>query len=457
MKRILLLYYYAYAALSCLLEVERRGGHWADGLKQANNKLMGRQERDPPRNFSLPVGQGDRFNGGTKAPRGLGTQPSNSTVPSILNLDEINSALTGLSHEFGIEMVQFPTKTYENRTIVGAKAGNFSNDKVTAYIESGIHARERGGPDHVLYFMSDLLWAQREMTGLRYGGVSYTYADVQAVLGLGIVFFPTVNPDGLHYDLATNKCWRKNRNPASANSSDPSTIGVDLNRNFDFLWDFPRHFAPGIKAASMNPADDSFAGTAAFSEPETQDIRWAVEEAFPNLGWFVDIHSNAGVVLYPFGDDSNQIADPGQNWANSSWDGKRGMIPDRESSLSYQSYMSEKDRDVFTVVAGNMASRIFDATGSMYSAMQIAHMYPTSGSTADYVYARSLASGKKSPTYAFGLEFGRTNWNHTCDFYPTSQIHNNNALEVGVALMEFLLGAVKQRKAISPGGGGRVS
>ncbi|KAK3353374.1 carboxypeptidase A [Lasiosphaeria hispida] len=446
MRLILLLY--AHTGFTCLLEVERLGGHWTDSsLKQRN--LMRGEEGFVPQNVSLPVGQGDRFNGGTKAPRGLGVQPKNSTVPSILNLDEINSALAGLSREFGLEMVKFPTKTYENRTILGAKTGNFSNGKVTAYIESGIHARERGGPDHVLYFISDLLWAQREKTGLTYGGVSYTHANVQAVLDLGIVFFPTVNPDGLKYDLRTNDCWRKNRNPASANSSNPNTVGVDLNRNFDFLWDFPKYFAPGVQAASKDPASVSFAGTTAFSEPETQGIRWAVDE-FPNLGWFVDIHSTAATVLYPFGDDSNQIADPSQNWANSSWDGQRGVIPDRgPGQPSYQSYISEKDRDVFTVVAGNMANRVFDATGSEYSAKQIAHLYPTSGSTADYVYAHSLAKGDggKKSTYGFGLEFGQPNLNHTCGFYPTGEIHNTNVLEVGVALMEFLLGAVKERKA----------
>lgn len=43
-----------------------------------------------------------------------------------------------------------------NRTVFGAKLGRGGDDEFRAMIESGIHSRERGGPDHVIYFVSDL-------------------------------------------------------------------------------------------------------------------------------------------------------------------------------------------------------------------------------------------------------------------------------------------------------------
>jgi RimJ/RimL family protein N-acetyltransferase len=55
--------------------------------------------------------------------------------------------------------------------------------------------------------------------------------------------------------------WRKNRNPAA--SGGPNKIGVDINRNQDFLWDFNTAFDPGavnVFLASSNPA--------AFAEPD---------------------------------------------------------------------------------------------------------------------------------------------------------------------------------------------
>ena len=51
-----------------------------------------------------------------------------------------------------------------------------------------MHARERGGPDNLIYFIADLLFAQKHATGLTYGAKSYSNADVIKALNTGIVF-----------------------------------------------------------------------------------------------------------------------------------------------------------------------------------------------------------------------------------------------------------------------------
>ncbi|MCI4060391.1 carboxypeptidase, partial [Bacillus cereus] len=60
---------------------------------------------------------------------------------------------------------------------------------------------------------------------------------------------------------SSNTWWRKNRNPNHTNGG--NYLGVDINRNFDFLWN------SGI-GTSDNPAVIIYKGTAPFSEPETR-------------------------------------------------------------------------------------------------------------------------------------------------------------------------------------------
>jgi murein tripeptide amidase MpaA len=376
-------------------------------------------------------------------PQGLGLQAEGTRIESILNLDEIHSGLAGLAREFNIELIEAPFKTYENRTIVGAKVAG-KDGKVRAMIEANIHARERGGPDHVLYFLSDLLSAGRTGRGVTFGGVTYTHAQVRAVLDLGLVVLPTVNPDGLAYDLATDKCWRKNRNPKSANETRPDsyTIGVDLNRNFDFLWDFEKQFAPDTYPASAEPSAQDFHGTAPFSEPETRAIKWFFDQ-HPDLGWFLDLHCMAGMVLYPWGDDSVQFVNPGNSFANTSADAIRGVLPDT-ANATYQSYMLKADADVYALIGSNMVNRMADSAGTLYAATQSVHLYPTSGTSADYVYARHLRDPTKPKVFGFSIEFGRGNENNLdCTFYPSVSRHNSNVVEVAVGLMEMLLGATQ--------------
>ena len=161
------------------------------------------------------------------------------------------------------------------------------------YFTAGVHSRERGGPDNLIYFISDLLYAQKHSTGLTYGAKSFSKADVIKALNTGIVFFPLVNPDGLWHDQKTDSLWRKNRNPADATPGVEATIGVDINRNYDFLWHFRRHFHSSACAsttlASDRPIDETYHGRYAFSEPETRNVALVFDQ-FPRLRWYMDIH-----------------------------------------------------------------------------------------------------------------------------------------------------------------------
>ncbi|KAK8074973.1 zinc carboxypeptidase [Apiospora hydei] len=408
---------------ACLLPGEETG----DG----RHHLYRRQENG---DTGFPIGSGDRFEGGAKFPRGLGTQEPGTKLDSLLSVEEIESAMRGLVSEYDIETFTMPYTTFENRTMLGGKVGGSGNcsEAYHVYFNGAIHARERGSPDNLLYFISDLLYANKTRTGLTYGGRSYSASDVSRALAAGIVFVPLSNPDGVAYDQAQGNCWRKNRNPASATPGNDRSVGIDLNRNFDFLWDFPTKFEPTVAP-----------NVAAFSEPETRNIKW-VMDSFPSIRWYHDLHSFAGVVLYSWGSDENQAREPGMNFLNSTCDAVRGLMPDDPSGgIVYGEYTPSKDWSENVYAAMRTGNAMDAATGRHYEVQQAAYLYPTSGASDDYSYSRHFADPGLNLIHGFTVEFGFGNENASCPFYPTAEQYHLNMLETGAGYMEFLMASTE--------------
>ena len=103
-------------------------------------------------------------------------------------------------------------------------------------------------------------------------------------------FIPVNNPDGYAYSWAepdtSHRLWRKNRRPNA-----DGTIGVDLNRNFDFAWS-------GL-GSSSDGSSEIYHGESAFSEPESRAMR-DFYESHPNVVGNVDLHSFGQLILGPF-------------------------------------------------------------------------------------------------------------------------------------------------------------
>jgi hypothetical protein len=435
MLSFLILTYLIWAVTSCLLPHE--GGTRQLAARPARLARLAR--RQVSNTTKTPIGTGDRFNGGSIAPRGLGSQAAGTTIKSIMNVAEIKSAVQGLVKEFGIEVFTTPDKTHENATMFAAKVIDDKklacDDAYRVFLNTGIHARERGGPDNLIYFISDLLWAKKLGTGLSYGSTQkYSNADVLKALSTGIVFMPLSNPDGVAYDQKTGECWRKNRNPAGA---------VDLNRNFDFLWDFKKTFAPNASTslASEDPKAETYHGKAPFSEPETRNIK-SVMDRFTNTRWFVDLHSFGGDVLYNWGDDTNQDSVSAWNFSNTAYNGKRGEIPDT-TGLEYKEFIPSDDWNDKLAVSNRMASGMSNAAGRGYNARQSAYLYATSGASDDYAYSRHFVNSKLNKIHGFTVEFGYENEGDDCPFYPTPDQFKQSILETGAGFMEYLLQAAK--------------
>ncbi|KAL6712133.1 hypothetical protein ACN47E_000010 [Coniothyrium glycines] len=380
---------------------------------------------------TAPIGSGDRFKAGTVTPVGLGTQASGTTISSIMNPTEINSAISALVRNAGVNAQALPYKTVNGATsTVGYVGAGTDKSAYRLYLSAGMHARERGGPDQLIYWISDLVAANKAGTGLKYGSKSYTNAQVKSVLAAGIVFFPLVNPDGVAYDQSSGSLWRKNRNTRSGTSG--SSIGVDINRNFNFLWNFKKFFDPSEAPASTSPSSETFYGTAAASEAETKN-HISIYDSFPKIRWFMDIHSAAGDILYNWGDDELQSTSTAMNFQNAAYDGKRGALGD----TAYKEYMPSADATNIKSVASKTAAAMKAVGGRAYSAMQSVGLYATSGASDDYAYSRFWAVSGANKVHGFTMEFG-----YSTNFYPTLSEFNQNILDTNAGFMDWALAAI---------------
>ena len=144
------------------------------------------------------------------------------------------------------------------------------------------HAREPMGPHLLIYTMREIASTY---------GVDPTITAL--VDGREIWFVPIVNPDGYAHNESTDPAgggmWRKNRK----NNGD-GTRGVDLNRNYGFHW------GEDNSGSSPNTADETYRGTAAFSEPETQIMRDFCL-AHTNIVIAMNYHSYSNLLLFPWG------------------------------------------------------------------------------------------------------------------------------------------------------------
>ena len=155
---------------------------------------------------------------------------------AYLNIFEIESALENLAAAYPetSELIACPNLTHEGRQSrvlrMGAKQDAAADGVL---ILGGVHAREWTPPDALVSLAADLLEAYELGTGLVYGGKWLSANEVRQVMEtLNLFIYPCVNPDGRHYSQTNDALWRKNRRPHPNNGD---CVGVDINRNFDFL------------------------------------------------------------------------------------------------------------------------------------------------------------------------------------------------------------------------------
>ncbi len=355
-----------------------------------------------------------------------------------LTTDEIEQAMVLGEKNHGpyLERIALPHRTWEKRRCHAVRVGNGRGKKRAGIcFIGGVHGREWGSPDILIYFAIRLLRAYRDRTDVRIGKAVFKANDIRRLVDTkDIIVFPQVNPDGRRFSMERSPWWRKNRRPAPPGRGSKS-IGVDINRNFPLLWRFDRHFAPEAVESSHNPSDyECYVGPRAASEPETRNVIWLLDR-FPQIRYFVDLHSYGETLLYSWGTDQNQSHDPAMSFRNAHFDGKRGLIHDE----LYREYMPAADERRAQALGAAFADGVRRVRGRVYRVQQGVGLYPTAGTTDDYAYSRHFTDPDKKNIAAFTMEWGRVR--ASTPFHPPYPEMRKVMREVTAGLLAFCLQA----------------
>ncbi|XP_046971373.1 zinc carboxypeptidase-like [Vanessa cardui] len=168
--------------------------------------------------------------------------------------------------------------------IIDLKPGDRGNNPLTGMIEGGIHSREWISPATVTWIIKEFLTSNDPDT--RFMAETFVWH-----------IFPVVNPDGYVYTFLNDRMWRKNRNlnySTNCPGNNDLSNGIDLNRNFDYLW--------MTVGASSDPCTQTYAGPSPASEPETQAIsNYLLSlKRTGNVLYYFAFHSYSQMTLIPF-------------------------------------------------------------------------------------------------------------------------------------------------------------
>lgn len=203
------------------------------------------------------------------------------------NYEELKQELQSLAAQYP-QIVHLSSigQSLEGRDLMLVTLSTDSNDlsRPAVFFMGGHHAREHLSVEVPLQLIQYLA---RE-----YAAGNPRVVDLMSRRTVYVV--PIVNPDGSEYDISTGryKLWRKNRR------NNGGSFGVDLNRNYGYGW--------GGGGASPSPGNDTYRGSAPFSEPETQAIKSFIESHL-NISIDLTFHTFSELILYPWGHKYNPI------------------------------------------------------------------------------------------------------------------------------------------------------
>jgi hypothetical protein len=257
--------------------------------------------------------------------------------------------------------------------------------KPVLMVTGAIHAREYTTAEAALRFAEWIV------------GAHGTDADATWVLDhheIHIVLH--TNPDGRKI-AEGGILWRKNRNSTLCGGG---SFGIDLNRNFDFYWG-------QWGGSSGDSCSETYRGSTAASEPETQAVQSYMESVFPDqrpddlttpapdtsTGIYVDLHSFGGEILSAWGQTPTPIC----NGAPPTWPPNCAQILRLGRKWAYLSGYDPR----------------------------VGSLYPVDGSTKDYSYGHLGVPGYT--------------WELGTDFFESCASFENAVLPDALAMLKYAM------------------
>jgi hypothetical protein len=227
-------------------------------------------------------------------------------------------------------------KSYEGRdqTTITIKKG--SGTKPTVFYFCGEHAREWLP---VMY----CAWMAEQLV---LDGGHPSLEHVQYVI------LPVMNPDGYEYSHTTNNMWRKSRQPNRGSTC----IGTDLNRNYG-----QAHCGQG---SSRNACSDTYCGTAAFDNVETNNLKKFAEATKAAGGSIIvqtDVHAYGQMWMNPYG--STNTLPPDYKDMKAAGDATADAI----RGVSGYSFVTGTIAEVIYVASGSSCDWFYTAHGVTYA------------------------------------------------------------------------------------------
>jgi hypothetical protein len=216
------------------------------------------------------------------------------SMGGFYTLAEVNQELDSMRMLYPnlISVKQSIGTSAENRPIYMVKISDnpdISEDEPEVLFTGVHHAREPESMEVVLYYMYYLLENYNTNPSVKY-----------LVDNREIYFVPVLNPDGYEYNhqMTPNGgyMWRKNKKDNDGNGYfNESYDGVDINRNYGpyAYWNSPNG------GSSTYPGDETYRGTAPFSELETSAIRDFL--AAHDINCMLNYHAFGEDMIYPYG------------------------------------------------------------------------------------------------------------------------------------------------------------
>ena len=316
--------------------------------------------------------------------------------------------LMGLLAQFFPQLctrLQLPEPSVQGRTVYALRlrAGSGENRRGVLLV-GGTHSRELMNPDLLVELAVQLVISHLNGTDLVLGGRTWPAQDLKLILEtLDLYVLPCNNPDGRNYVMTVDDLWRKNLRDNPGTPCD----GVDLNRNLDILW--------GVTAGqtSCSPCSDVYVGPAAFSEPETRNVKHLLDSY--RIDCFADVHSYSELVLYPWGHAPTQTTDPATQFTSLPTGTCQPL-----ADPSYKEYMHPRDLLRFQTVAQRIVDAIAAVRGRKYLPEPGVGLYPTTGTHSDYAYSRHIANPNLGKVFGFTLETGPWVGNARDSFHPAN-------------------------------------